>query len=114
MEELIQLSELGQRYPLLFFPDTSRTWARKALSAKGPRDLDRAMYPTQRKWRSYNGLFRGETGDGTQQQVARVLGQQTPWAAELPVALPDGLDFYTLSKRVFAPLLRHMYAERKP
>ncbi len=114
LEELIQLSELGQRYPLLFFPDTSRTWARKALSAKGPRDLDRAMYPTQRKWRSYNGLFRRETGDGTQQQVARVLGQHTPWDAGLPVALPDGLDFFTLSKRVFGPLLRHMYAERKP
>lgn len=113
LKDLLHLWELGQRYPLLFFPDTSRTWAHKALSAKGPRDLERAMYPTQRKWRSYNGLFKRESGDGTQEQVARVMGSSQPWDPDLATAKPEGLGFFELASRVCDPMLRHMYAERK-
>jgi hypothetical protein len=42
------------------------------------------------------------------------MGQYAPWDPDLPVAQPEGLDFFTLAKRVYAPMLRHMYAEKTP
>lgn len=112
LEQLIGLFHQGQRFPLLFFPDTSRTWARKTLGANSQKQLERAMYPTQRKWKSYNGLFRKEMGEGTQEQVARVMGGREPWDMELAVAQPPELGFYTLARQVWDPFLGHLYVER--
>jgi exodeoxyribonuclease V gamma subunit len=102
LNELIEAYRLGQRFPLPFFAEASKSYA-KTLRQDKPDRVDQALLRAGAVWRgSERALF------GEQLALHRVLG------AELPVtdaAAPGGLNFAELSEMIFNPLLDNMVGE---
>lgn len=110
LADLMELAEAARRLPLLFFPDTSMVWKRKAGDRGSPAQQDAADRSASVAWVKYNPLQGWRTGDGTNPYVIRVLGDLRPWDQGVRdrVPVPHGLDFRNLADRVAGPLRAHL------
>ncbi|MCB9536941.1 MAG: exodeoxyribonuclease V subunit gamma [Myxococcales bacterium] len=94
LESLVALYWLGQRTPLMFFPEPSETFAREVGRAGAEGAVERAF----RFWGKY----------GEPDVYARaVLGDALPTAVD-PALVPPKCDFAGLAVGVFGPLLEHL------
>lgn len=108
LEELLRLYELGRRYPLLFFPETSLSYVR--ARQKNPNKPP--WYTTKSAFLPYNPFGSGGIGEGHDPYVQKVLGDVLPWEVKDQVALPNDWDFERLANRIGLPLRNHMEGRR--
>ena len=86
--ELMALIALGQRAPLMFWPDPSLAWMTTSE--------DKRRGAASAEWRKVQ---------EREAESAWVMGHEKPFAKVTRVPVPEGLDFQTLAKRILAPML---------
>jgi exodeoxyribonuclease V gamma subunit len=86
--ELMNLVELGQRTPLMFWPDPSHAWASSTADKRA-----------RAAWQEWDKILQRE------RESAWVMGDQPPMWNVTRVPVPEDHDFQTLADLVIGPIL---------